>query len=64
MSKRIFFDYRKEKTIRVDPFVFETRASVMNAITQRSIAYYVWLTNKIVPAHYKFKKIVVCECKD
>lgn len=33
----------------------------MNAITQRSIAYYVHLTNEVMPVRYKFKKVVVCE---
>lgn len=47
--------------MRVEPFAFEARPSVMDAITQRSVACYVRLTNQIVPVRYKFKKVVVCE---
>lgn len=59
MNKRIFFDYRKERTVRVEQCDFEAYASVMNAIDQRSTAYYVSLTNKIIPVRYKFKNIVI-----
>lgn len=36
----------------------------MNAITQRSVAYYVQLTNQVIPVRYKFKRIAVREFTD